>query len=65
MRRGLVHCDLSPLDGNERKLSACLDDLDTKDDKITELSENISRIRKTSEEMILMQTKLIRKLEQK
>jgi len=31
IRKGLVHCDLSPLDESERNLETCLNDLDEKD----------------------------------
>lgn len=32
MRKGLIHCDLSPLDESERNLEACLNDLDERDE---------------------------------
>jgi len=37
MRKGLVHCDLSPLDETELNLKACLDALDQKDIIIIDL----------------------------
>ena len=39
MRKGLVHCDLSPLDESERNLKACLNDLDAKDKLIKTLED--------------------------
>lgn len=47
------------------ELLRAIECLDKKDDQIVELNAEIDRLRKTSEEMVLIQTKRIRALEGK